>query len=213
MECVICLTLIVLLRHGQAQNNVERVLAGRTPGFELTENGIKQAQSAAILLESLRISHIYSSPITRARQTAEIVSDVLSSDITLDDRLLELDMGKFTGMKYADIEPAYGNVFEKFYYGHPEVTESGIETFADVKSRMSDIMDYVVARHANENVLLVTHMDPIKAMLSNVANMHPQSLYRLLIANASLTILGYSDGALSLMGVNVMETDRFNHNW
>ena len=65
---------IIFLRHGQAKNNIERILTGRTPGIPLTEKGIEQAEKAAKFLEHMNISAIYSSPIERARHTAEIVS-------------------------------------------------------------------------------------------------------------------------------------------
>ena len=63
---------IIFLRHGQAKNNTERILSGRTPGVPLTDKGITQAQQTAELLEHMNISAIYSSPIQRAKHTAEI---------------------------------------------------------------------------------------------------------------------------------------------
>ncbi|MEK6832144.1 MAG: histidine phosphatase family protein, partial [Thermoproteota archaeon] len=108
---------IIFLRHGQAKNNIERILTGRTPGVPLTEEGINQAEKAAKFLEHMNISAIYSSPIERARHTAEIVGKHNSLDVTIDDRLIELDMGKFTGVPYDEIFTSHGNVFMKFYNG------------------------------------------------------------------------------------------------
>lgn len=207
------MALIVLLRHGQAQNNVEKVLAGRTPGFDLTQEGVEQARSAARMLEPLNISSIYSSPIARARHTAEIIAEDIPAEIRMDDCLTELDMGKFTGMRYADIEPVYGNVFEKFYTCSPEVEASGIETFDKVRKRMAEMTERMVESHGNETVLLVTHMDPIKAMLANVAGFTPRSLYRLIIANASLNVFGQNGGSVYLLGLNVTDAARFNQAW
>src|SRR3989338_2055553 len=106
---------IIFLRHGQAKNNLERILTGRTPGVPLTEKGIDQAEKAAKFLEHMNISAIYSSPIERAKHTAEIVGKHNSLDVTIDDRLIELDMGKFTGVPYDEIFNSNGNVFMKFY--------------------------------------------------------------------------------------------------
>ena len=92
--------MIIFLRHGQAENNTKKILAGRSPGVNLTEAGIQQADQAGKMLESLNISAIYSSPIDRALQTAEIVGKHCDLDIITDDRLIELDMGKFTKMPY-----------------------------------------------------------------------------------------------------------------
>ena len=110
---------------------------------------------------------IYSSPIQRAKHTAEIVGKHNSLDVAIDDRLIELDMGKFTGMAYDEIFNDHGNVFMKFYQGDLEIAHNGVETFDEVKKRVLGIVDHAIENHHDENVVLVTHMDPIKAMLSS----------------------------------------------
>ena len=169
---------IIFLRHGQAKNNVDKILAGRTEGVPLTETGISQAQHAAELLTHMKIGAIYSSPIQRAKHTAEIVGEKNSIDVTIDDRLIELDMGKFTGKSYSEIISERGNVFEKFYNGDLEIAHNGVETFDQVKKRVKSIVDHVIEKHEDENVVLVTHMDPIKAMISTVVDLSPQNLDR-----------------------------------
>jgi probable phosphoglycerate mutase len=204
---------IIFLRHGQAKNNTERILAGRTEGVPLTDTGIKQSEHTAELLEQMNISAIYSSPIERAKHTAEIAGKHNSLDVTIDDRLTELDMGKFTGMPYDEIFESHGNVFMKFYNGELEIAHNGVETFPDVKKRILGIVDYVIEKHPDENVLLVTHMDPIKAMLSTIVDLSATNLYELIIANASLNIFREKDRKFSLSGLNVMNPSRFDQGW
>ena len=204
---------IIFLRHGQAKNNTERVLSGRTPGVPLTDKGITQAQQTAELLEHMNISAIYSSPIQRAKHTAEIVGEHNSIDVQIDDRLIELDMGKFTGIPYDEIFASHGNVFLKFYNGELEIAHNGVETFADVKKRVTSIVDEIIEKHPDQNVILVTHMDPIKAMLSNVVDLSPTNLFELIIANASLNLFREKDRKFSLSGINVMHPTRFDQNW
>ena len=201
---------LIFLRHGQAKNNTERILAGRTEGVPLTETGIKQAEHTAELLKHMNISAIYSSPIERAKHTAEIAGKHNSLDVTIDDRLTELDMGKFTGMPYDEIFKSHGNVFMKFYNGELEIAHNGVETFPDVKKRIQGIVDHIIEKHPDENVLLVTHMDPIKAMLSTIVDLSPTNLYELIIANASLNIFSEKDRKYSLSGLNVMDPSRFD---
>ncbi len=204
---------LIFLRHGQAKNNTERILAGRTEGVPLTDTGIKQAEHTAKLLEHMNISVIYSSPIERAKHTAEIAGKHNSLDVTIDDRLNELDMGKFTGMPYDEIFKSHGNVFMKFYNGELEIAHNGVETFPDVKKRILGMVEYVIEKHPDENVLLVTHMDPIKAMLSTIVDLSPTNLYELIIPNASLNIFREKDRKFSLSGLNVMDPSRFDHKW
>lgn len=201
---------IIFLRHGQAKNNIERILAGRTEGVPLTDVGIKQAEHTAELLKHMNVSAIYSSPIERAKHTAEIVGGHNSLDVTIDDRLIELDMGKFTGVPYDEIFTSHGNVFMKFYDGELEIAHNGVETFAEVKKRVLGIVDHVIEKHPDENVVLVTHMDPIKAMLSTIVDLSPTNLFELIIENASLNLFREKDRKFSLSGLNVMHPSRFD---
>ena len=204
---------IIFLRHGQAKNNTERILAGRTPGVPLTEEGVDQSEKAAKFLEEMNITTIYSSPIERAKNTAEIVGKHNSIDVRIDDRLIELDMGKFTGKPYDEIFSSHGNVFMKFYRGELEIAHNGVETFEEVKKRIRDMVDHVIDNHPDENVVLVTHMDPIKAMLSTVVSFSPENLYELIIPNASLNIFREYKRKFSISGINVMHPSRFNNVW
>ena len=201
---------IIFLRHGQAENNTNRVLAGRRPGVPLTLTGLEQSEKIAKFLKPFNISTIYSSPIERAKKTAEIVSEHNSLEIKTDERLIELDMGKFTGMPYDEIFEKHGNVFLKFYEGDLEIAHKGVETFIELKKRILDMVDFVIREHNDENVLLVTHMDPIKALISTIMGLKANSLFELIIENASLTVFKEEQGKLTISAINVMDSERFD---
>ena len=206
--------MIIFLRHAQAENNTKRILAGRTEGVPLTKTGIEQAERIAKYLAPIDISAIYSSPIERAKHTAEIVAKNCSlEEVVIDERLTEIDMGKFTRMNYDDMFAKYGNIFLKFYENDPVISEHEVETFPDVQKRVLDMVDHVLKKHNNENVILVTHMDPIKSMLAKVMNLVPQTLFELIVANASLTIITEQDKKFSLSAINAMDVDRYYQTW
>jgi probable phosphoglycerate mutase len=203
------LTLFLFLRHGQAKNNVERILAGRTKGFPLTELGIEQAEKIGDFLKPLNISKIYCSPVERAEHTAKIVAEKVKLNCDIDERLTEIDMGTFTGMHYDEMFKKHGNVFLKFYQGHPVVEDNGIETFSSVKKRILDMVDNCSKKHKEETILLVTHMDPIKSIISTVLQPKPESLYEMIIRNASLTILKNEQSSFSMVAINSMNSERY----
>ena len=205
--------MIIFLRHGQAENNTKRILAGRTEGVPLTKIGIEQAEQIGKYLKPIDISAIYSSPIERANNTAKIVAESNSIDYKLDERLTELDMGKFTRMPYDEIFAKHGNVFLKFYSNDPVISEYNVETFPHVQKRVMDMLDYTIKKHDQENVILVTHMDPIKSVIAKVMDLKPLSLFELIIANCSLTIIKHHDEKLSLSAINAMDADRFSQDW
>tara|TARA_Y100000590_G_C15613834_1_gene974925 strand:- start:444 stop:1061 length:618 start_codon:yes stop_codon:yes gene_type:complete len=205
--------MIIFLRHAQAENNTKRILAGRTEGVPLTKTGIQQAEQISEYLKPLDISAIYSSPIERAKHTAEIVTKNSAIDVELDDRLTEIHMGKFTRMNYDDMFAKYGNIFLKFYENDPVIAEHEVETFPSVQKRILDMVDHVIKKHKNENVILVTHMDPIKSILANVMDLKPKTLFELIIANASFTILTEQERKFSLSAINAMNIDRYQQIW
>ena len=205
--------MIIFLRHGQAENNTKRILAGRTEGVPLTKIGIEQAEQIGKYLKPIDISAIYSSPIERADNTAKIVAESNSIDYKLDERLTELDMGKFTRMPYDEIFAKHGNVFLKFYSNDPIISEHNVETFPHVQKRVMDMLDYIIKKHDQQNVILVTHMDPIKSVIAKVMDLKPLALFELIIANCSLTIIKHHDEKLSLSAINAMNADRFSEDW
>lgn len=204
------MSLIIFLRHAQAKNNVERILAGRTKGIPLTQTGIQQAQKIATFLQPLKISTIYSSPIERALHTAEIVANKLDLGCKIDERLTEIEMGSFSGMQYDEMFAKYGNVFLKFYQDNSLIQKNGVETFSSVKKRVLDMVNYCSKKHEGQNVLLVTHMDPIKAMISTILQPKPESLYELVIRNASLTIAKKEQNNYSLAAINSMPGEQYH---
>ena len=202
--------MIIFLRHGQAENNTKKILAGRTPGINLTEQGKEQAEQAGKMLKELKISAIYSSPIDRAIQTAEIVGKHCGVQPKTDDRLIELDMGKFTMVPYNEIFEKHGNVFLKFYEGSLEISHNGVESFAEVQKRIFEMADFIKNEHKGENVVLVTHMDPIKAMIGKILSLKPEILFQLIVANASLNVIKYDDQNYYLSSINSMNSSRFH---
>jgi 2,3-bisphosphoglycerate-dependent phosphoglycerate mutase len=198
------------MRHGQADNNVNRVLVGRHLESHLTEKGQMEVKETAKLLKSMSISKIYSSPVTRAIETTQIVGEELGLDYEIDDRLYEIDLGKLAGTNYDEVLNKYGNLFLSFYMGDDSVLSNhGVESFTAVKSRIRDLLDQVMARHNNHNVLLVTHLDPIKAAISYILDLKPESLYKWHMRNAALTILKQEFKTWSISAVNFMGAQRY----
>lgn len=203
------MTLTIMMRHGKAGNNVRRILAGRELEFHLTDEGREQVRVAAEELKYADIKAVYSSPVTRVRESAEIISKELSVEFKLDERLTEIDMGKLTGLSYYDAMDRFENIFRRFYEDRdPTITELGVERFSSVKARVRSMLEYVAEKHKDENVLLVTHLDPIKAAVADILHLDGSILFDLDIPNASLTILKHSS-RYSLLALNVMSIDRY----
>lgn len=199
-----------MMRHGQAENNVNRILVGRHVEAHLTDYGKRQVARTAMYLKEISIDRVLASPVIRTIETAKIVCEILDKEFEIDERLYEIELGKLVGMNYEEIVKKYGNLFLKFYADNdPTLLSYGVESFSSVKSRINDLLEDLRHRYAGENVLLISHLDPIKAAICILLDLNPKSLYRWHIRNASLTILRQESQVYSLSGVNVMSIDRY----
>jgi probable phosphoglycerate mutase len=198
------------MRHGQADNNVNRILVGRHIESHLTEYGKKQVLDTAKYLKEISIDKVLVSPVVRTVETADIICEYLGTSYQVDERLYEIELGKLVGMNYDEIILKYGNLFLQFYTENDAaLTCYGVESFASIKQRIKNILDEITERHADKNILMISHLDPIKAALSILLDLKPESLYRWHIHNASLTILKNIKNVYSLVGVNVMGMPRY----
>jgi 2,3-bisphosphoglycerate-dependent phosphoglycerate mutase len=202
--------LAIFMRHGEADNNVNRILVGRHIESHLTEIGRQQVRDTANYLKEILVDKVFVSPVIRARETAEIVCDVINLDYEIDERLYEIELGKLVGMNYEDIIEKHGNLFLKFYSGDEQMLDNyGVESFTSVKMRIKHLLDEAIERYPDKNIIFVTHLDPIKAAISLLLDLKPEALYQWHIRNAALTILKHESKIFSLSGVNVMGLHRY----
>ncbi len=145
----------LVMRHGEAETNATGIVNSSTPdAYGLTETGRTQVEAAVDALKSAGITHIFSSPYRRARETAQIVAAALGleASVGVDERLSELDFGDFDG------KPA-----EDFYAYRREVMRSytdrlpGGESYKDAKRRFAAFAYEVDAKLANARILVVAH--------------------------------------------------------
>jgi 2,3-bisphosphoglycerate-dependent phosphoglycerate mutase len=198
------------MRHGEADNNVNRILVGRNIESHLTDYGKWQVKDTAEYLNGISIEKVYVSPVIRAVETAVIACNVLGLDYQIDERLFEIELGKLVGMNYEEILDKHENLFLKFYSGDQQMLENfGVESFSTVKARIKHLLDEVIEIYPDKNVLFITHLDPIKAAISLLLDLKAEALYQCHIRNASLTILKHESKILSLSGVNVMGMHRY----
>jgi 2,3-bisphosphoglycerate-dependent phosphoglycerate mutase len=204
------LPLAIFMRHGQADNNVNRILVGRYIESHLTEYGKQQVADTSKYLKNVPIEKVYVSPVTRTVETAKIVCKLLGMSYEIDERLYEIELGRLVGMHFEEIIHKHGNLFLKFYNEDDAMlARYGVESFASVKSRVKHLLDEIIKIQQDKNVLLITHLDPIKAAISILLELKAEALYRWHIRNASLTILKHETNLYSLSGVNVMGMHRY----
>ncbi len=206
------MSLVIFMRHGQAYNNVKKLLVGRNLESHLTELGRNQVKRSSQLLSAIDIHKIYSSPVVRTVETAEIVSNHLNMNFELDERLFEIELGKLVGMQYEELISTHGDLFAKFYSdddGENSLIDFEVESFGSVRKRIGNLLKEITHKHPNENVLLISHLDPIKAAISLIMDIKPSIVYNVHIANASINVFKKHNGGMSVCGINILDVSRF----
>ncbi|WAC55924.1 bifunctional RNase H/acid phosphatase [Gordonia sp. SL306] len=195
-------TRILLLRHGQTELSVERRYSGRG-NPELTDLGRRQAAAAAQRLgESTEIAAVISSPLQRARSTAEAVAERLGVAVDIDDGFIETDFGAWEGLTFTEAAQRDPELHAR-WLGDTTVAPPGGESFAQVSERIATTRDAVLQHYPGTTVLVVSHVTPIKTMLRDALATGPELLFRLHLDLASLSIAEfYPDGGSVVRLVN-----------
>lgn len=127
---------VYLARHGQTAYNLERRFQGQMP-VPLDRTGIAQAHDLAERASLIDFAALWSSPLRRARETAEIVAERIGLPILEDARLMETDAGSWTDRTFAEIQRQTPTLFDGFIGGHPSFAFPGGESFAQQGVRVA----------------------------------------------------------------------------
>ena len=198
-------TLVLLVRHGLTPTTGVK-LPGRARGLHLSDEGRRQAEAAAARIAKVaKVIAVYSSPLERARETAQIVAKARNMAVRIERGLLELDIGKWTGMalKDAGTKPEWKAVQQ-----HP----SGFrfpdgESFTEMQARVTGAIARICARHPGKIVVAVSHADPIKAATAHALGTPLDLFQRIFIGTASITAIAYSASGAAVLTVNSMDGD------
>ncbi|MEV5434496.1 bifunctional RNase H/acid phosphatase [Streptomyces sp. NPDC052682] len=195
----------VLLRHGETPLTPQKRFSG-SGGTDpaLSAVGREQAERvAAALARRGTIQAIVSSPLARTRETAGIVAARLGLDVAVDEGLRETDFGAWEGLTFGEVRERYPDDLTA-WLASPEVAPTGGgESFAATATRIAATRDKLIAAYAGRTVLLVTHVTPIKTLVRLALGAPPESLFRMELSAASLSVVAYyADGNASLRLLN-----------
>ncbi len=176
-------TVIGLLRHGQTNWNIDFRLQG-IADIPLNATGIAQAELAGQVIDGNEWDVLLTSPLSRARDTAEIVAKAAGFDIIhVEPLLLERSFGEAEGLLYEEWRAKYADTN----------AVPGAETLEELRNRSLDLLDKLAVSYAGQRVLTVSHGALIRKLLRIVSNNElPREGERL--GNASMSILEHRNG-------------------
>jgi probable phosphomutase (TIGR03848 family) len=201
-------TVMLLVRHGSTATTGTE-LPGRASGLHLSDAGRAQAEAVATRIAALAstngrkrhgVAAVYSSPLERTRETAAPIADATGRQVHVDDGLLELDIGDWTGLdlKAARKRPEWSNI-QRYPSGF---TFPGGESFVDMQARIVACVERLRSAHPGETVVAVSHADPIRAAVAHAMGTHLDLFQRVVISPCSLTAIAYGAGGPMVLTVN-----------
>ncbi|HET6950212.1 MAG TPA: histidine phosphatase family protein [Acidimicrobiales bacterium] len=191
--------MIVLVRHGRTAANAGGLLLGRLdPGLDA--EGVTQAERLGVACAALDVARVVTSPLARCRQTADAVVAAAGGGVVAepDERWIELDYGELDGRPLAEIPAATWAMWRDDVAWSPPGGESIAGLGARVRAACTGLLDDARDR----DVVVVTHVSPIKAAVAWALGVGDEVAWRMWVAPASLTRIGVAGDAASLRSFN-----------
>jgi len=193
---------LIITRHAESTANKDGILAGRIPAISLSDEGRVQASKLADVFKNIEIHRAFSSPIQRCLETAEISLSGKRPD-NLMDEFIEMDYGRWSGQKLSDLnqDPMWRDVqLDPANFTFPQG-----ESFLELRLRIQKGITKLTNQcESNDVVVLFTHADVIKMILSQLLDSPINKFQAIQISPASITLIEIEPEKLSIAGVNIM---------
>lgn len=192
--------MIVLLRHGRTRSNASGLLLGRADP-PLDAVGERQAELAAAALAASpdrSVRRIVSSPLVRTATTAAAVGAATGLDVEFDDRFLELDYGRWDERPLADVTAAEWAAWR----ADPSFAPPGGESLSELGVRVRAALEDLAGSASAGDVVVVTHVSPIKAAVAWALGVGDEIAWRMFVAPATVTTIAVDGRGPSLVGFN-----------
>ena len=175
-----------LVRHGQTASSLRKAYSGRTD-VALTELGREQARAAAQRLAELGIDAVFTSPLSRARDTAQAIADATGAPLAVDERLIEVDYHAFEGLDREAARAKFGQPFEDWRgdpFGSPV---DGMEPLGDALVRARAATAY--ALDAAERPVIVGHQGILRIVLIALGELAEEDYFTLRLHEAEPVVV------------------------
>ncbi len=196
-------TTLVLIRHGQTASNVEGYFMGWSD-IPLNETGRMQAKKLAERLKDQRIDVLYSSPLMRAFETAEMVAKEHGLTPKPLPELKEMNYGDWQGLKRADIRQKYPELWKKLLQFDPDMCFPGGESYRELIERSIRAYDIIVKAEEGKIIAAVSHQGFLRPLVMHVLGAHHSVCPKIEFGNTSVSVVKITDGNARLVSLNDM---------
>jgi len=193
---------LILVRHGETEWNKQRRIQGCRSDTRLNQKGLEEADRLAAVLRKERIDAIYSSPMKRAAETAQIIADACKMKAQIFNDLREIDAGQLDGLFERELTGAYEAAWNELRKGNASTPLPGGESLQDLQKRTSWAVDRMQEKHIDGTVVVVAHLLTNLVVVCQVLGIDLSQVARLRQAPASITVLELTTQGNSLLLLN-----------
>ncbi|MBO0844507.1 MAG: bifunctional RNase H/acid phosphatase [Nocardioides sp.] len=198
------LTTLVLVRHGAtsytAGKRFSGGLASSNPG--LTDEGRAQARGVADWLAPIgeAFETVVSSPVRRARESAEIVAERLGLGVVEEPAFAEMEFGAWDGLTIEEVGEQHPEELER-WLDDLDMVPGGGESFREVEKRVLAGLARLIEEYAGKTLVVVSHVTPIKVVVTHAVEAPLTALFRMELSTASVSVVSfYGDDAETVRG-------------
>ncbi len=192
---------VVLIRHGESHGNIKNIAQG-VKDYSLTDNGVAQAYSTAKAFnKEFKPVKVWSSNLSRAQVTAEIVA----KNVSISSLLREVDIGWWGGILWKDLEKHYLEDVLSFRRGELDFRKHGGESFREVLSRAKEFINHANVIETKGEIAIVAHTWMLKALVTSLLELNTNSngyIARFAFSNAGISVLEVVNGFYRLVKMN-----------
>ncbi|NWF77356.1 MAG: histidine phosphatase family protein [Chloroflexi bacterium] len=187
---------LILVRHGETMWNVEKVYRGRTD-VNLDEVGIKQAELLGKYLSNWELEAIYSSPLRRALDTANIIARYQNVGVQIAEGLIDFDYGEWQSLSEQEVKRLYPTLYNEWHNNPHKAKMPGGESLEDVRRRAIEVVDDVLSKYQG-SVVLVSHRVVNKVLIRSLLGLDNSHFWNIKQDVGGITIFDYMGGRFIL---------------
>lgn len=187
------MTRIYLVRHGTTEWNQEEIFRGRVD-IKLNATGRAEAQALANYFRSIPLQVIYSSPLSRAWETAQAVAGGRNLEVIPEPAFIDIDFGEWHGLALKMVKEKYSSLYRAWREEPHTVTFPQGENLAQVRERAWDGLQKIIQKHLGQSILIVSHRVITKVIICAVLGLDNSHFWQIKQDTTAINCFEYHRG-------------------
>ena len=193
---------LILVRHGQSSFNEKGLIQGRTDDSYLTDKGYEQARKAGEVLSKVKFDEIFSSPLSRAAETAITINNSFEKDqnIVFDKDLLEVDLNSWSGLTINEIKKKFPDIYSIWKNNPEQLTlqrddKKNYQPIQELFFQANTFIDKILKKHIDNddsNILIIGHNAILRCLILSLIGKPKRGFRKIKLDNASFSIINIS---------------------